>query len=305
MSIPASFPPPPPSHLPFPAIDSLIFGRCLGSGHFSHVYEGIFRGHIPAAIKLIERGSERVVDKEIRLLLKLRNQPYIVQLYEVIRSESTLLVFELFPSLSIRDFFSQITLNRFRYVLRCLLIALRSAHQIGIIHRDVTLSNILISPNWQNVRLADWGCGSEISDHMSYRAGSRPLRSIEMLLHIQNYGSCGDMWAVGVLIFNVLCRGDLPWRCETGWETLVEIAGFVGRRATVKLARKYGAELPEDVLNDIYRVPRRKFSDCFAEPMKSLQEPELINLMEKLLEIRMEERLTAEEALGHSFFIEK
>jgi casein kinase II subunit alpha len=295
-----------PSSAPIdlPEVDSIVFGECLGSGHFSHVYAGTYQSQLPVAVKVIERGSERTVQKEIDLLVRLRGKPHIIQLYEVIRSEQTLLVFELLQSLSADDFYASVTVDRFRHILRCLLLGLYGAHSIGIIHRDVKLGNILISPDWQEVRLADWGCGCEIAERMSYRAGSRPYRSIEMLLHYEGYGTCADMWAVGAFIFTVLCGGDCPWRCPTGWETVVEIASFVGRRAVVGLARKYGTELPEDVFHDIYHVPRRKFRDCFAKSMRGLRNKSLIDLMEKLLAIQMEERLTAEEALAHPFFRE-
>jgi serine/threonine protein kinase len=179
--------PPPPDHSrkasALPVVDCLTFGACLGYGHFSHVYEGVYQGTVPAAIKVIERGSERTVDKEIDFLVRLRGKPHIVQLFEVIRVDSTLLVFELLKSISEDDFYAQVTLDRFRHILRCLLYALQSAHQCSIIHRDVKLGNILISADWQEVRLADWGCGCQLSERMEYLAGSRPLRSIEMLLH--------------------------------------------------------------------------------------------------------------------------
>jgi hypothetical protein len=64
------------------------------------------------------------------------------------------------------------------------------------------------------------------------------------------------MWAVGVSIFPVLCGGGNPWRCHMGWETLVEIAGFVGIRATVDLAKRFGIALREDVFHDISHVTK-------------------------------------------------
>jgi serine/threonine protein kinase len=84
-----------------PDVESLRFGECLGSGHFSHVYEGIYHGQCPAAIKVIEWGSERTGSAR---------RPYIVQLYEVIRTDSTLLVFELLTGLSSDDFYQHVTL---------------------------------------------------------------------------------------------------------------------------------------------------------------------------------------------------
>jgi serine/threonine protein kinase len=265
------------------------------------VYEGTYELE-PAAIKVIERGSERTVEQEVALLSRLRGLPHIVQLRAVINGDCTLLIFELLQGISEEDFYTNVTVSRLRRVLRCLFLALRAAHGIGIVHRDVKLGNIMVSPDWREVRLIDWGCGCNVSHSMSPRAGSRPIRSIEMLLQDEDYGTAADMWAVGVFIFTTLCCGEIPWRCNTGWETLAELAAFVGRRATIDLARQYGTDLPDDVTGNIWTVPKRRFADCFAREMKGLVEPNLIDLMEKLFALRKEERLTAEQALRHPFF---
>jgi serine/threonine protein kinase len=246
-----------------------------------------------------------MVEREISLLLRLRGVPHVVQLWEVIRAESTLLIFELVPGISPETFYAEVTIPRLRHVLRCLLEGLRSAHSVGIVHRDVKLGNVLVSADWTTVRLIDWGCACEVSQDMWPRAGSRPVRSIEMLLQDDNYGTAADMWAVGVLTWTTLCGGETPWRADSSWDTLVQIAGFVGRRPTIELARSIGTQIPDNVYEDIYRVQKRKFADCFAPEMRRIADPNLIDLMEKLLVIWKEVRLTAQEALAHPFFAER
>jgi serine/threonine protein kinase len=264
------------------------------------VYEGTYESEA-AAIKVIERGSEHTVEQEVALLRRLRGLRHIVQLREVVSSDCTLLIFELLPGMSEEDFYGQLTVARFRGVLRCLFVALRAAHRIGIVHRDVKLGNIIVSPDWRDVHLIDWGCACEVCDSMSPRAGSRPIRSVEMLLQDEDYGTAADMWAVGVFIFTTLCAGENPWRCNTGWETLVELAAFVRRRATIALAEHYGTDLPPEVVDNIWRAPKKRFVDCFAPQMKKLAVPDLIDLMERLFALRKDERLTAEQALQHCF----
>ena len=86
-----------------PVIDGLKFSEKIGQGHFSEVYEGMYKEKTPVAIKLIERGSEHLISLEVELLEKLRGLPNIVQLFEVIKKENTVLVFELVNSLDIDD----------------------------------------------------------------------------------------------------------------------------------------------------------------------------------------------------------
>ena len=285
-----------------PQIDCLTFGECLGFGHFSHVYEGVYKGKYPAAIKIIERGSERTVEREIRLLRALKGCPHIVRLYKVIDAGNTLLVFELLKGMSQETFYEDVTLDKFRFVLKCLFEALRAAHAKGIVHRDVKLGNILISPDWNTVRLIDWGCGSVMKNQMSPRAGSRPVRSPEMLLGSFHYGGECDMWAMGTFIFTVLCMGELPWRCPSSWETVVVLASFFGRQNMLDLAESYGIEVPEEFRTKIMNVKRDHLSHHFDKEMQDMLDDDLIDLMHRLLTLDRKERYTAEQALAHPFF---
>ena len=286
-----------------PKVDSLTFGEVLGFGHFSHVYSGIYKNKYPAAIKIIERGSRRLVAKEIDLLKKLRGLPHIIQLYEVMDlEETTLLVFERAESMSSDDFYSKLTLSNFRQVLRRLLTALLSAHEKGIVHRDVKLGNIMISPDYSDLKLIDWGCGATIKEKMSSKAGSRTCRSIEMLLGFEGYEAAGDMWAVGAFIYTVLCGGKLPWRMPNSWQTIVALSAYFGRRNTLELAQNLGCEIPDDVVEAIKAETPTRLSANYSPNMKNLQNRDLIDLMHHLLDINYETRYSAEEALDHPFF---
>lgn len=286
-----------------PKVDSLTFGEVLGFGHFSHVYSGVYKHKYQAAIKIIERGSRRLVAKEIDLLKKLRGLPHIIQLYEVMDlEETTLLVFERAESMSTDEFYSKLTLSNFRVTLRRLITALLSAHEKGIVHRDVKLGNIMISPDFSDLKLIDWGCGAPIKEKMSSKAGSRTCRSIEMLLGFEGYESAGDMWSVGAFIYTVLCGGKLPWRMPNSWQTVVALSAYFGRRNTLELAENLGCEIPDDVVEAIKAETPTRLSVNYSQDMKSLQNRELIDLMHHLLDINYETRYSAEEALEHPFF---
>ncbi|OHS98135.1 Casein kinase II subunit alpha' [Tritrichomonas foetus] len=290
----------------FPKVDCLTFGEVLGFGHFSHVYEGVYQGKYPAAIKIIERGSRRLVEKEIDLLTKLRDLPNIIQLYEVIDlEETTLLVFERVKSIKPEEFYATVTLPKFRYVLKCLFTALRAAHEHNIVHRDVKLGNILISPDYKTVKLIDWGCSSMVKSKLSSKAGSRTCRSLEMLLGYDGYETAGDMWAMGSFIYTVLCGGVLPWREPNSWQTIVKLASYFGRRNTLELAANLDCQVPEDVVEAIQNAVPTRLSANYDQEMKDLFDPDLIDLMHHLLTINYEVRYSAEDALCHPFFEEE
>ena len=286
----------------FPRVKYLRFGDCIGEGHFSHVYQGVYHRRTNVAIKVIERGSDRLIDTEIDLLTQLRGAPHVVQLLEVINSTRTMLVFELLNGIDTDKIWEHFTINRLRYLLKSVLEALAAAHEAGIVHRDVKLSNILVSPHFEDVKLIDWGCGTYVGSEMSTKAGSRQCRPPEMLLGYRNYGTGCDIWAVGVLILYILSYGHLPWKARTAESALIRMSEFFGGNEIDKLAKRLNIKIDVDVDDEFYDAPESKLEDCFSEELSSLFDPNLISLMKYLMTFDYRERPTAKEALNHEFF---
>jgi serine/threonine protein kinase len=290
----------PPSELL--VVPNLQFGNLLGSGHFSHVYAGTYESNSQVAIKIIELGSDTAIEKEIGILSALKGVPQVIQLYEAVFGEPTVLVFEYFPGISSEQFFAEITLPRFRLVIQSLLQALKAAHRLGIVHRDVKLSNVMVSPDWSTVKLLDWGCGASIADKLSSRAGSRSARSVEMLMGFEGYKTGGDLWSVGAFIYSVLCGGKIPWKAATPMDTLVELASFFGGKQLIDVIKELKVEIPPVHLERIAVAPRKRFHDFYAQEMKHVRDRDLVTLMQALLSLKREERPSAAQALGHPFF---
>ncbi|OHS95726.1 Casein kinase II subunit alpha' [Tritrichomonas foetus] len=286
----------------FPRIRYLRFGDCIGEGHFSHVYQGTYHRKQNVAIKVIERGSERLIETEVELLNQLRGAPHVIQLLEVIESDRTLLVFELLNGIDSESIWDHFTINRLRYLLKSVLEALDAAHSLGIVHRDVKLSNILVSPHFNDVKLIDWGCGTYVGDEMSTKAGSRQCRPPEMLLGYRNYGTGCDIWAVGVLILYILSYGCLPWKARTAESALIKMSEFFGGNEIDKLAKRLNIEIDVDVDDEFYDDPQATLEDCFSEELQALCDPELVSLMKYLMTFDYRKRPTAKEALDHPFF---
>ena len=286
----------------FPQLDYLKFERCIGQGHFSHVYQGRYHQGTPVAIKVIERGSDRLVSREIRILNTLRGVPNIVQLYEVIEDRNTLLVFELLEGLDSVEVFEHLTLKRLKKLLKAVLEALKAAHAKGIAHRDVKLGNIVVTNHFREIKLIDWGCGIFVTGDMSSRAGSRQCRPPEMLLGYKNYGYKCDMWAVGVLIIYILSGGEIPWRARTSDDTLIRMSTYFGGNAIDDIAGKLHIRIDEELDDAFCDDPEEDLESCFSDDFDDLWDTDLIDLMKKLLNIDPDARLTAEEALNHKFF---
>ncbi|OHS99854.1 CAMK family protein kinase [Tritrichomonas foetus] len=284
----------------FPDIPYLKFGKIIGHGNFSHVYEGTYHDKINVAIKVIERGSERMLETEIELLEDLKGAPHIVQLYEVLSEPQTMLVFENVQNIDRDDFYSDLTLESLRFILQCLFKALEAAHERDIVHRDVKLGNILITPDFSNVVLIDWGCGTYISNSMSAKAGSRSCRPPEMLLGYRNYGCKCDIWAMGILILSLLSDGVLPWKARNSNKSLQVMAEYFGGKNLYEITKRLDLE-QEDLPFEI-GDPKYTLESCFSDDFDDLFDPDLIDLMKCCLNLDLNKRPTASEALKHKFF---
>jgi serine/threonine protein kinase len=283
-----------------PDIPNLTFGECIGHGHFSHVYRGTYQSTTPVAIKLIERGSEKLISTEVSILTRLRGVKHVVQLLDVIEGEQTVLVFELVKAVTTSHFLEHVSTDELRRVLRGLLEALVGAHGHNIVHRDIKMGNVLVDSQFREIRLIDWGCGTFVTDDMSTKAGSRHCRPPEMLLGYANYGFGCDVWAIGVLILYVLGGGEIPWKGRTSVDVLSAMMRYFEREEFERLSEKVGIPLPEEI--EDLDEDADDLESWFHEDYADLAEDALVDLMRCLLTFDFERRPTAAQALGHPYF---
>lgn len=284
-----------------PDIPGLVFGECIGHGHFSHVYRGNYHGARPVAIKLIERGSEKLISTEVAILTRLRGVKNVVQLIEVIEQDQTCLVFELIKSVDTSVLLEHVLPRQLHRLFRGLLEALLGAHAQGIVHRDIKMGNVLVDSLFREIRLIDWGCGTFITDDMNIKAGSRTVRPPEMLLGYPKYGFGCDIWAVGLLILYILGGGAIPWKGKTSADVLVSMMRYFSKAEFRAMAAKTGIRLPQEVEScDV--GPPVELETWIHEDFEDLAEPQLVDLMRCLLTFDFTQRPTAAEALHHPYF---
>jgi serine/threonine protein kinase len=168
-----------------------------------------------------------------------------------------------------------------RKYAREVLLAVKSLHQNGIVHRDVSLENTLLHADG-SVRVIDFGQAVHVwspkgprPDSLlrhSGKAGKAYYRAPEM--YVGDYeGTPVDVFAVGVMLF-IMTVGTPPWNSA------------VMTDARYKYIEKYG-------------VTKLLTSWGKAQTMSV----GLLDLIERLMCPRPESRISVEEALSHTWIL--
>ncbi|CAL2036728.1 unnamed protein product [Caenorhabditis brenneri] len=204
--------------------------RLIGDGNTAVVYEVVDKiNQDRRAMKVIARenviGKEHLIEMELAILQKI-DHTFIVQLYDHwFVDDSYYLSLEL---IEMGDLFEH--LRRVRRVperdavrmMTCLGQALEYIHELGIVHRDVKLENLLIVKDEYGelgVKLADFGLAAEMPKDfgvLSTICGT-PTYVAPEVLNKTGYGCKVDIWAAGVILYAILV-GFPPFQSSDGSE---------------------------------------------------------------------------------------
>ncbi|XP_044027629.1 serine/threonine-protein kinase pakF [Siniperca chuatsi] len=196
-------------------------GRVVGDGNFAVVRECRRRDNGQTlAIKIVERskliGREHMMQNELSLLGSLCH-PRIVQLFAHHHTHThSYLVMEL---VSGGDLFEAISeRGKFPEAEAGLMVsdvseALNYIHCKSIVHRDLKPENLLIecvAASICRLKLGDFGLAMVVTEPVFTICGT-PTYVAPEILHETGYGVAVDIWALGVILYILLC-GFPPFR---------------------------------------------------------------------------------------------
>ena len=119
--------------------------------------------------------------------------------YGVERSSDTYyIVSEDFGDLNLFDFLRlDYDIQSVKRIMHCLLKAVQTAHENGVFHRDIKLSNVIVN-NCNQARLVDWGHAEFYTPGKSYSVSvsTRPYKPPELLVDFENYNLSLDVWEI-------------------------------------------------------------------------------------------------------------
>ncbi|KAJ5306999.1 hypothetical protein N7508_006014, partial [Penicillium antarcticum] len=170
---------------------------------------------------------------------------------------------------------------------------LKYIHSAGVIHRDLKPSNLLVNDNC-DLKICDFGLAREQDHQMTGYVTTRYYRAPEIMLTWKKYNYAVDIWSVGCILAEMLLgRVLFPGNDHVHQFTLItELLG----------------KPPKEVMERVYSKTTLQFVQSLPEiqrrPLKSILagvDPQAVDLLEKMLDIDPEKRITTTEALTHPY----
>ncbi|XP_033218035.1 tyrosine-protein kinase Btk29A isoform X1 [Belonocnema kinseyi] len=254
----------------------------LGSGQFGVVRRGIWRGSIDVAVKMMKEGtmSEDDFIEEAKVMTKLQHQN-LVQLYGVCSKDRPIyIVTEYMRHGSLLNYLrrNEATLGPNVGLLldMCIQVCKGMAYleRHNYIHRDLAARNCLVGSE-NVVKVADFGLARYVLDDQYTSSGGTkfPIKwAPPEVLNYTRFSSKSDVWAYGVLMWEVFTCGKMPY----GRLKNTEVVERVQRGIIL--------EKPKACYKEVYEVMRI----CWAHspevrPSFRLLKDQLINVSQGLL----------------------
>jgi len=219
------------------ALSAFTVGETLGTGSFGRVLmvtrTAGEKGHNYMAMKIISK--DRVVKtrqtehtfNEKNILFSMDSR-FIVKLYDYFcDSKSIYMNLEFINGGEMFTHIQKQKGRRFsgeivRFFAAETVLAFEYLHNLDIIFRDLKPENMLIDARG-HIRLTDFGFAKRVEDKTWTMCGTPEYLAPEIIVN-KGYNHAVDWWAVGVLIYEMLC-GRSPFEARSQLEMFKKISG--------------------------------------------------------------------------------
>ncbi|TKR77303.1 hypothetical protein L596_018300 [Steinernema carpocapsae] len=211
--------------------DQVQLLKRLGEGAFGEVYSGVLtltdakKSKVNVAIKLMkcENFSKHQIEimmKEARIMRSL-SHPNIVRFYGVaVIQEPLLIVMELVTGGALHSYLrnnaTKIPVNERMNMCLDAALGIDYVHRKGLVHRDIAARNCLYGN--KSLKISDFGLSKKGKKVALITNEKAPVRSIAPEVFLtQTYTPAADVWAYGVLVWEIFMHGMEPY---VGWTGL-------------------------------------------------------------------------------------
>uniref|UniRef100_A0A8D0DQ41 mitogen-activated protein kinase n=1 Tax=Salvator merianae TaxID=96440 RepID=A0A8D0DQ41_SALMN len=172
----------------------------------------------------------------------------------------------------------KLTEDRIQFLVYQMLKGLKYIHSSGIIHR-----------------ILDFGLARHTDNEMTGYVVTRWYRAPEVILNWMHYTQTVDIWSAGCIMAEMITGRPL-FKGNDHLDQLTEIMKVTGT-PTQDFVQKLQSQDAKNYIKSLPKVQKKDFATIlkYANPLA-------VNLLEKMLVLDAEKRITAAEALAHPYF---
>ncbi|XP_023558267.1 mitogen-activated protein kinase 12 isoform X2 [Octodon degus] len=265
--------------------------QSVGSGAYGAVCSAVdSRSGAKVAIKKLYRPFQselfaKRAYRELRLLKHMRHEN-VIGLLDVFTPDETLDEFTdfylvmPFMGTDLGKLMKHETLSedRIQFLVYQILKGLKYIHATGVIHR-----------------ILDFGLARQADSEMTGYVVTRWYRAPEVILNWMRYTQTVDIWSVGCIMAEMI-TGKTLFKGSDHLDQLKEIMKVTGTPPE-EFVQKLQSTEAKNYMKGLPELEKKDFASILTSAS-----PMAVNLLEKMLVLDSEQRVTAAEALAHPYF---
>uniref|UniRef100_A0AAR5P7Q3 Protein kinase domain-containing protein n=1 Tax=Dendroctonus ponderosae TaxID=77166 RepID=A0AAR5P7Q3_DENPD len=269
--------------------------KLLGKGNFARVEEAMHTIlNVKVAVKIMDVNQIkedyviRNLCREAKIMAKL-NHPCVCALYQTMQRSDNVyyLVTELASGGDLCSFVKEQRGGRLeerptRIYARQFVSALAHMHQLGVVHRDLKMENVMLNSAQTQIKIVDFGLSNFYSpeEPLKTHCGSPEYAAPELFITGMKYGSEVDLWSLGIILYGMVV-GHLP---------------FVSNRNEQLSSQDRRKRLVSQISKGL-RSSHRKDLSIFS--------PDFRNMISRMLIPDVTKRISIKDVMVHPFVTEK
>ncbi|XP_006811442.1 tyrosine-protein kinase STK-like [Saccoglossus kowalevskii] len=210
--------------------ESIQLQKRIGDGQFGEVFKGVWNRRTPVAVKCMKAGSMFPQEflKEAEIMKNLRHD-HLLQLLAVCSDrEPIYIVTELMSNGSLleylrneRDEERMLTEGQLIDMMAQVASGMQYLEANNYIHRDLAARNVLVGEN-NLCKVADFGLTRLINgEYIAQRDTKFPVKwTAPEAANYQRFTIKSDVWSFGILMFEIITKGRVPYAALGTQETL-------------------------------------------------------------------------------------
>uniref|UniRef100_A0A673W6P5 mitogen-activated protein kinase n=1 Tax=Salmo trutta TaxID=8032 RepID=A0A673W6P5_SALTR len=281
----------------------------VGTGAYGTVCSAVdFRTGTKVAIKKLHRPFQselfaKRAYRELRLLKHMKHEN-VIGLVDVFTADLSLDRFHDFylvmpfmgTDLGKLMKLQQLSEDKVQFLVYQMLKGLKYIHSAGIIHRDLKPGNLAVNQECE-LKILDFGLARQADSEMTGYVVTRWYRAPEVILSWMHYTQTVDIWSVGCIMAEML-SGKPLFKGNDHLDQLTEIMKITGT-PTQEFITKLQSQDAKNYVKSLPKVQKKDLQALF-----STVNPQAVTVIERMLLLDPERRVTAAAALALPYFSE-